>query len=139
MDTLVTVKTFSLPQQAYIIKGRLESEGIPCFLQDELTVQTMNFYSNTIGGVKLQVRVQDLSDAVMILEQEGYLSERDFETPDSLRWIQRWARRTEAIPLLGRWKAPLRLAILLALALLALALLGYWLLLTLTPANPPGY
>lgn len=132
MDTFITVKTFTLPQQAYIIKGRLESEGIRCFLQDELTVQTMNFYSNTIGGVKLQVREEDLSDAVMILEEEGYLIDRDFETPESLLRIQRIARKTEDIPVLRRLKAPWRLAILLALGLLLLAILGYLMLTTLT-------
>jgi hypothetical protein len=61
-----------------VIRGRLESEGIACFVQDELTVQANPFYSNAIGGVKLQVRQSDMRRAIEILEEGGYLKEADF-------------------------------------------------------------
>ena len=50
MEHYVTIRAFTYPQDAYIIKGRLEAEGIDCFLKDELTVQADNFLTNALGG-----------------------------------------------------------------------------------------
>lgn len=77
MDKMVTVATFHLPQDAYIIRGRLESEGIFCYLKDELTVQSHNIVSNAIGGVKLQVHESDVKQVLPILEKAGII-EREF-------------------------------------------------------------
>lgn len=80
MENFVTVKTFTYPHEVAIIRGRLESEGIECFVQDELTIQVNNFYSNALGGVKLQVREGDVPEAIKILKEGGYLTEEDFQT-----------------------------------------------------------
>ncbi len=63
MPALVTILSLPYPQQVYIIKGRLESEGIECFIKDELTVQTNPVYSYAVGGVKLQVKEEDVEAA----------------------------------------------------------------------------
>jgi hypothetical protein len=78
LDKFVTIKTFTYSTEVAIIRGRLESEGIECAVQDELTVQANPFYSNAIGGVKLQVRQSDVQKAIEILEEGGYLKEADF-------------------------------------------------------------
>lgn len=67
MNKLVTIKTFTYPHEAYIVRGKLESEGIETFMKDELTVQVHNFYSNAVGGVKLQVLEKDVEKASSIL------------------------------------------------------------------------
>jgi hypothetical protein len=73
MDTLVTVRTFTYAHEAGLAKSLLESEGIFCFLKDELTIQANPFYSNALGGVKLQVRAEDAHAAVDILKRAGYM------------------------------------------------------------------
>jgi len=78
MDKLITVKTFTYPLDLAVVRGRLESEGIRCFVQDEMMAQVNPFYSNAIGGVKLQVRESDVARAVEILEEVGLLKESDF-------------------------------------------------------------
>jgi hypothetical protein len=80
MDKLVTVLRVSYPQELWIIKGRLESEGIECFIQDELTVQAYSLYSNAIGGVKLQVFEKDEQNALALLTELGYLKEEPIRT-----------------------------------------------------------
>ena len=67
MSQLITIKTFTYPHEAYIIRGKLDSEGIETFLKDEMTVQVNNFYSNAVGGVKLQVLEQDVARALEII------------------------------------------------------------------------
>lgn len=69
----ITVLTSQQPIQLAIIHGRLESEGIECFIMDELTIQVQPFYSNAIGGAKLQVHEKDLELANEILREGGYI------------------------------------------------------------------
>lgn len=71
---LITIKTYNLPIEAAIHQSKLEAYGIWYYLKDELTIQSHNFYSNAIGGVKLQVRKEDVERALEILEIKPDLS-----------------------------------------------------------------
>jgi len=64
---LVTIQTFSTPNEALIAKSRLESEGIPAFVQDANIVQMNWLYSNLVGGVRLQVASEDATQAIAVL------------------------------------------------------------------------
>ena len=76
-EKIITIYTFTFPNEAAIIRSRLESEEIAYFIQDELTVSVFPFYSNTIGGVKLQVKESDVPRAIEILKESGYLTEQN--------------------------------------------------------------
>ena len=88
-EKFITVLTFTYPHEVAIIRGRLESEGITCFVQDELTVQVNPFYSNAIGGVKLQVLSRDLSQAIEILKETGYIKDENSELSDELPCVNK--------------------------------------------------
>ena len=111
----VTIRTFIYPHDAYIIKGRLEAEGIEAFLKDEMTVQVDNFYSNALGGVKLQVKESDIDRATEILEEAGYLKEKDFKPSVFWRAMDRFTRD---IPLLKTLPLELRAVFVLTGAVL---------------------
>ncbi|MBI1267787.1 MAG: hypothetical protein GC193_10205 [Cryomorphaceae bacterium] len=66
------MRTFTMPQEAYMAKLALESRGIEVKLEDELTVQVLNFYSNAIGGIKLFVEADRAAFAYRILVEDGY-------------------------------------------------------------------
>ena len=74
---LVTIATFSHPTEAYVLKSRLEAEGIWSFVADEYTVTMYWLYSNAVGGVKLQVKGQDVEKAreILGLEQTSFEDE----------------------------------------------------------------
>ena len=74
MDNFKTILTFTFPQDAYLAKAFLESEGIETFLKDELTVQVHPFYSNAIGGVKLQVKESEFENGLVVLKNGGYIN-----------------------------------------------------------------
>lgn len=74
MNDWKIIITFTNPQEAYIAKGYLESEGIESFILDDLTVQVNFLYSNAIGGVKVLVRGADYERGIEILEKGGYLN-----------------------------------------------------------------
>ena len=82
MNGYVTIKTYVFPHELFIDRSKLESNGIECFTRDELTVQVHNFYSQAVGGIRLQVRLQDVDRANEILKAYPGIK-ADKETPDS--------------------------------------------------------
>ena len=81
-EKIITIYTFTFAHEVAIVRGRLESEGIACFAQDELTLQVSPFYSNAIGGIKLQVLERDVPRAVEILKEAGYLNDDNESAPE---------------------------------------------------------
>jgi len=86
-EKFITVLTVTFPHEVAVIRSRLESEGITCFVKDELTVQVYPFYSNALGGVKLQVLEKDLNQTVAILKETGYIEEEDLQPSAELPGI----------------------------------------------------
>jgi Putative prokaryotic signal transducing protein len=62
----VTLQSFNNYMDAHLLMGRLESEGIDCWLQDENTVTTMPIWTNAVGGIKLLVKKEDAIRAQQI-------------------------------------------------------------------------
>ena len=58
--------SFEYVADVQIVKGKLESEGIPVFLRDENTLNSDPLISNAIGGVKLQVYSKDKERAIAV-------------------------------------------------------------------------
>lgn len=64
-----TLAAFEYVADVQILKGRLESDGIPVFLRDEHTLNSDPMISNAIGGVKLQVYYSDRERAAEIYNE----------------------------------------------------------------------
>lgn len=60
---MITVATFTVPEDAHLFRTFLESRGIEGFVLDENFVQLFWHYSNAIGGVRLAVADEDAEDA----------------------------------------------------------------------------
>lgn len=76
---LVTVAQYDQMPLAYIAKGRLEAEGIPCLIADENLVQADWFYSLAVGGIKVQVEEEFVSRARTVLGTDYSASLPDSE------------------------------------------------------------
>ena len=73
-----TLGTFEFPADVQIIKAKLESEGIPVFLRDEVTITSDPLISSAIGGVKLQVYSSDKEKAKIIFDEvRSYATDRN--------------------------------------------------------------
>ncbi|QEC51563.1 putative signal transducing protein [Anseongella ginsenosidimutans] len=55
--------------EAHLLKSRLESEGIPCFLFDEHLVNMNPLYSVAVGGIKLKIQEADKEKTLEILRE----------------------------------------------------------------------
>lgn len=75
MSDWITLTTFPYPQSAHIAAAMLESEGIPVFLKDEMTIQVDVLLSPALGGVKLQVQEEYFEEAYELLKKGGYITE----------------------------------------------------------------
>lgn len=73
-DRMITLATYSY-SRAQLLKTRLESEGVECFLKN------LNLIQSAIGGgVKLRIKAQDLTQALKIIEElELSYAQEDFE------------------------------------------------------------
>lgn len=64
-----TLATFEYVADVQVLKGRLESDGIPVFLKDEHILNSDPMISYAIGGVKLQVYYSDRERATEIYNE----------------------------------------------------------------------
>jgi predicted RNA-binding Zn-ribbon protein involved in translation (DUF1610 family) len=65
----VLLQTYDNYVSAHITMGRLEEDGINCWLKDENTVTIDPILSNAIGGIKLMVEATQAERAATILKE----------------------------------------------------------------------
>lgn len=66
MEKTVTLAVYADIQEASIVKGMLEANGIPSMISDE-----NNLYVPYFGGVNIMVRESDLERARVLLSEHG--------------------------------------------------------------------
>lgn len=64
--SLITIKRAHLESELLVVKSKLESEGITCYLRNEFTTQIINYMPSF--EVELQVSENDLERAIEILK-----------------------------------------------------------------------
>jgi len=116
-DKLVTIATFSYAPEMGLVRSKLESEGIECFVKDELSSQT--YIYNAIGGIKLQVRESDAERAAKIVNEMGVFQEPATRN-SRLNAFDRVSRR---VPLLGSLNLAVRFFAFLILIAVVLVLI----------------
>ena len=65
--SLITIKTSHIESDLLVLKSKLESEGIKCYLRNEFTTQIMNYLPSF--EVELQVSDLDLERVKEILSE----------------------------------------------------------------------
>lgn len=69
---LTTVQHLNTSIDAHLLQNYLESEGIESFILDEFTVDMNPLFSNAIGGVRLQVREEDVERAKELIDEYNH-------------------------------------------------------------------
>ncbi len=84
-SNFVIVYSFLYPHEMEIAKHALESHGITCYAEDNLTIQSYQFISNAVGGVKLLVAREDFKQASEFLILKEFIpkpTNSDKESPE---------------------------------------------------------
>jgi DNA-directed RNA polymerase subunit RPC12/RpoP len=79
---LITIKTFDNSIDAHLLKSKLESEGIPCYLFDENMVSINPLYNVTVDGIKLKINAFDKEKVIQIIneiESKNFTNDNDDE------------------------------------------------------------
>lgn len=66
---LITLKIFNNEIDASICSSFLESKGIESFIFNSFSSTIYPVFNNTIGGVELKVKKEDVETAIEILEE----------------------------------------------------------------------
>ena len=66
---LITIRTFDNAIDAHLLKSKLESEGIQCYIQDENTLTLNPLWNYTVGGIKLDIDDSDIEQTESILQE----------------------------------------------------------------------
>ena len=66
-EKLIQIHSFDNPIDANMLKSKLESEGIECFLPDENTVSTYMFLSTAVGNIKVMIKESDYDKAKKVI------------------------------------------------------------------------
>lgn len=72
MEELITLVEFTDWTHAHIVKGRLESEGIPCVLLNENMNNILPMGNFAFGGIQLKVRLSDAHRAFDIYNETNW-------------------------------------------------------------------
>lgn len=81
-EDIVTLVRFGELTAAQLLCGRLDSEGIECFLPDEVMAAQTWHLNRAIGGIRVQVRRADLDRAQQILAQPGVAADAVADVPE---------------------------------------------------------
>ena len=79
--SFVLLQTYDNYVSAHIAMGRLEEEGIVCWLKDENTVTIDPILTNAIGGIKLMVESTQAERAASILKEQEYEYKQTISCP----------------------------------------------------------
>jgi len=72
-EKIVILQSFDNPVEANIVRAKLESFDIPCFLTDEHFTGLNPSFNPMTGGVKLRVFEKDVERAMAILQEENLI------------------------------------------------------------------
>lgn len=121
MDKIVEIAEFSFPADAQTLMALLRSEGIECYLRNELTTQIMAGYAD-VGGARLEIMEKDLPRALEIMQEGGY------QLPEDVSKI--YSRRLKILniffPFLKRKPFEVRILCCFALIAIIVALILYF-------------
>lgn len=120
MDQLIEIARFQAQSEADTVCCLLESEGIPCFLKDELMSQV---YGNigAFGGIKLEIPGENLPLALEIIKKGGY--EKYLSIDEYPEGLKSFSSLSEKIPFLKKYPLEKQIVIVLLTAAVVFGLL----------------
>lgn len=68
MKHFITIAIFSYPAEYAVLQLLFDQEEIRYFFQNETMISVFPFYSNAIGGIRLQVHIDDVAEAEEIIK-----------------------------------------------------------------------
>jgi len=121
MDKMVEIARFQNQAEAFMLRSLLESEGIECYLKDEIINQMYGGFVD-FGGIKVQIMEDQVPHAMDVMKANGYELPKEDEAIAPLAPMSGFVGK---IPFLRKFALEKQLLIILIVTALLLALLVY--------------
>ena len=121
MDKMVEIARFQNQAEAFMLRSLLESEGIECYLKDEIINQMYGGFVD-FGGIKVQILEDQVPHAMDVMKANGYELPTEDEAIAPLAPMSGFVGK---IPFLRKFALEKQLLIILIVTALLLALLVY--------------
>ena len=69
-NEFITIARFNRLMDAYLVASRIESEGIECFLPDEMLAKSGHHHLIGTSQVRLQLKKENMFEALEILNEK---------------------------------------------------------------------
>ena len=121
MDKLVEIARFTYPAEAQTLMALLRSEGIECYLRNEITSQ---LYAGAleVGSARVEIKESDVEHAMEVMRIGGYEIPDEDEEIESVQAVTGWTRH---IPFLRNYSLEVQIIILFVVVAVCLALLVF--------------
>lgn len=86
---MYTIKTFTYPTDAAVMRSFLDAQGIQTFLNNDINAQVDPLLSNAIGGVQLLVPDDQAELAINLLRENGFELGNKLKESKLLTWINK--------------------------------------------------
>lgn len=121
-DKIVEIARFQQPAEAQTLIALLKSEGIECYLRNELSSQLMAGYLD-VGGARIEILESDVARALEVMEAGGYDIPSEDEEADQIQTVGGWTRH---IPFLRNFALEKQIVIFFMIIAIFLALLIFF-------------
>jgi len=79
MNNFKTIAIFQYPAEYAVLQLLFDQEEIRYYFQNETMISVFPFYSNAMGGIRLQVHIEDIEIAQQII--------KDLDNPSNLKIV----------------------------------------------------
>lgn len=121
MEKMVEIARFQYPAEAQTLVALLKSEGIDCYLRNEITAQLLSYID--VGGARVEILESDVPQALEIMKAGGYEIPDEDEGAEAIKTAGNWARH---IPFLRNYSLGTQIFILFTLLAICLGLLIFF-------------
>ncbi|MDR1202570.1 MAG: DUF2007 domain-containing protein [Tannerellaceae bacterium] len=122
-DKMVEIARFQYPAEAQTLIALLKSEGIDCYIRNELSTQVMGGYVD-MGGVRVELLESEAPHALEVMVANGYEIPDENEEPEQIKTVVGWARHIPFLRNLSLEKQILFLFIIIAVCIGLLIFFG---------------
>jgi len=120
-DKMVEIARFTYPAEAQTLVALLKSEGIDCYIRNEISSQIMAGYVD-IGGARVELLESEVPRALEIMKDNGYKIPDEDEQPEQIKAVAGWAKQ---IPFLRKFPLEKQILFLFIIIAVFIALLIY--------------
>lgn len=122
MDKMVEIARFQFPADAQTLVALLKSEGIDCYIRNEITTQVLSHIDT--GGARVELLESNVLHALEVMKANGYEIPEEDEEPSQIKAVAGWTRHIPFLRNLSLEKQILVLFIIIAVCIGLLIFLG---------------